>query len=58
MERSKSTVAANAGRAASAKHSSVAQELREVRELIWEILGLTVSERLPAKMWKRLAEVA
>jgi hypothetical protein len=35
----------------------VARELRDVRELIWEILELTVSERLPIIVRKRLAEV-
>ena len=48
---------ANASRVASAKHSSVAQELRDVRDLIWEILELTVSERLPVTVRKRLAEI-
>lgn len=47
----------NASRAASAKHSSVARELRDLRDLIWEVLELTVSERLPATVRKRLAEV-
>ncbi len=32
----------NASRAASAKHSSVAQELRDLRDLIWELLKLTL----------------
>src|ERR671917_2632008 len=47
----------NASRAASAKHSSVAQELREVRDLIWELLGLTIADRLPHRARKELQNV-
>jgi hypothetical protein len=47
----------NASRAASAKHSSVAQELRDVRDLIWELLGLTIADRLPHKARKELQNV-
>jgi hypothetical protein len=47
----------NASHAATAKHSSVARELREVRELIWELLELTVSDRLSGAVRKRLTEV-
>jgi hypothetical protein len=37
----------SARRAATMKHSSIGRELREVRELIWELLGILLSERLP-----------
>jgi hypothetical protein len=47
----------NASRAASAKHNSVAQELREVRDLIWELLGLTIADRLPHRARKELQNV-
>jgi nucleotide-binding universal stress UspA family protein len=47
----------NASRAASAKHSPVAQELREVRDLIWELLGLTIADRLPYKARRELQNV-
>ena len=47
----------NASRAASAKHSSVAQELRDVRDLIWELLGLTIADRLPYRARKELQNV-
>src|ERR671917_502976 len=47
----------NASRAASAKHSSVAQELREVRDLIWELLGLTIADRLPIRARRELQNV-
>ena len=47
----------NASRAASAKHSSVARELREVRELIWELLDLTIADRLPIRARKELQNV-
>jgi hypothetical protein len=47
----------NASRAASAKHSSVAQELRDVRDLIWELLGLTIADRLPHRARKELQNV-
>jgi hypothetical protein len=48
---------ANAARAASAKHSSVGKELREIRGLIWELLGLTIADRLPYKARKELQNV-
>ena len=47
----------NASRAASAKHSSVGKELREVRDLIWELLGLTIADRLPIRARKELQNV-
>ena len=47
----------NASRAASAKHSSVAQELREIREVIWELLGVLISDRLPYKVRKELQSI-
>ena len=47
----------NASKAAIAKHSSLAQELRDVRDLIWELLGLTIADRLPYKARKELQNV-
>jgi len=47
----------NASRAATAKHSSVTRELKEVRELIWELLELSVTERLSTGVRKRLTEI-
>jgi hypothetical protein len=48
---------ASASRAATAKHSSVGKELREVRELIWELLELITTDRLSLKVRKRLTEI-
>jgi hypothetical protein len=48
---------ASASRAATAKHSSVARELKEVRELIWELLNVLVSDRLPPRVRKELQSV-
>jgi hypothetical protein len=47
----------NAFHAATTKHSSVGKELREVRELIWELLGLTITDQLSLGVRKRLTEV-
>jgi hypothetical protein len=47
----------NASKAASAKHSSVAQELRDVRDLIWELLNVLLSDRLPHRVRKELQNV-
>ena len=47
----------SASRAATAKHSSVGKELREIRELILELLELTIAERLPVSVRKRLTEI-
>ena len=47
----------NASRAASAKHSSVAKELRDIRELIWELLGVLLSGNLPPRVCKELQNV-
>lgn len=47
----------SASRAATAKHSSISKELREIRELILELLELTVTERLPVSVRKRLTEI-
>jgi hypothetical protein len=48
---------ASARRAASLKHSSIGKELREVRELIWELLGLTSADRLPHRARRELQNV-
>jgi hypothetical protein len=47
----------NASRAATAKHSSVGKELREVRELIWELLGVLLSDQLPPRVNRHLQNV-
>src|SRR5215212_3553100 len=47
----------SASRAATAKHTSVARELREVRELIWELLEVLLSDRLPPRVRKELQSV-
>jgi hypothetical protein len=47
----------NASRAASAKHSTVAQELRDLRDLIWELLQVLLSDRLPPRVKKELQNV-
>lgn len=47
----------NASHAATMKHSSVAKELREVRELILELLGVLLSDQLPVRVRKELQSV-
>ncbi len=47
----------SASRAATLKHSSIGRELREVRELMWELLDLTITDRLPLTVRKRLTEI-
>jgi hypothetical protein len=47
----------NASHAAAAKHSSIGKELREVRELILELLGVLLSDRLPVRVRKELQNV-
>src|SRR5215217_1412976 len=47
----------SATRAATLKHSSVAKELGELRELMWELLELTITDRLPGTVRKRLTEI-
>ena len=47
----------NASRAASAKHSSVAQELREIRDLILNLLGVLLADELPVRVRKELQNV-
>jgi hypothetical protein len=48
---------ASASRAATAKHSSIGKELREIRELILELLGVLLSDRLPPRVRKELQSV-
>jgi len=48
---------ASASRAATAKHSSIGKELREVRDLIWELLGVLLSDRHPHRVRKELQSV-
>src|SRR5918995_1702257 len=48
---------ASASRAATAKHSSLGKELRELRELILELLGVLLSDRLPSRVRKELQNV-
>ena len=47
----------SASRAATAKHSSIGKELREVRELILELLNVLLSDRLPPRVGKELQSV-
>ena len=47
----------NASHAATAKHSSIAKELREIRELIWELLGVLLSDQLPPRVKRELQNV-
>jgi hypothetical protein len=47
----------NASHAATAKHSSIGKELREIRELIWELLELAITDRLPVRVRKELQSV-
>lgn len=47
----------NASRAATAKHSAIGKELREVRELILELLGVLLSDNLPPRVRKELQSV-
>jgi hypothetical protein len=47
----------SASRAATAKHSSIGKELREVRELILDLLGVLLSDRLPVRVRKELQNV-
>ncbi len=47
----------SASRAATAKHSSMGKELREIRDLIWELLGVLLSDQLPVRVRKELQNV-
>ncbi len=47
----------SATRAATLKHSSVGKELREIRELILELLGVLLSDQLPVRVRKELQSV-
>jgi hypothetical protein len=47
----------SARRAATLKHSSIGKELREIREFIWELLELTITDRLAVGVRKRLTEI-
>src|SRR5215203_1034198 len=47
----------NASHAATAKHSSIGKELREVRELILELLGVLLSDQLHVRVRKELQSV-
>jgi hypothetical protein len=47
----------NASHAATTKHSKVGQELKDVRELIWELLGVLLSDQLPVRVRKELQSV-
>jgi hypothetical protein len=40
----------NASHAATMKHSSIGKELREIRELIWELLNVLLSDQLPPRV--------
>jgi hypothetical protein len=47
----------SATRAATLKHSSIGKELREIRELMWELLELIITDRLTLTVRKRLTEI-
>jgi hypothetical protein len=47
----------SASRAATAKHSSIGKELREIRDLIWELLNVLLSDRLPPRVRRELQNV-
>jgi hypothetical protein len=47
----------SASRAATLKHSSISKELRDIRELILELLNVLLSDRLPVGVRKRLTEI-
>jgi hypothetical protein len=47
----------SASRAATAKHSSISKELREIRELIFDLLGVLLSDRLPVRIRRELQSV-
>ena len=47
----------NASHAATAKHNSVGKELREVRDLIRELLTILLSDELPLRVRKELQSV-
>jgi hypothetical protein len=47
----------SASHAATSKHSSVGRELREIRELILELLGVLLSDQLPLRVKRELQNV-
>ena len=47
----------SASHAATSKYSSVAKELRELRELIWELLDVLLSDNLPLRVRRELQNV-
>ncbi len=47
----------SASRAATLKHSSIGKELRDIRELIWELLGVLLSDQLPLRVKKELQSI-
>jgi len=47
----------SASRAATVKHSSVGRKLREVRELVRDLLGVLLADELPARVRKELTNV-
>jgi hypothetical protein len=47
----------NASHAATSKHSSVAKELREIRVLILELLGVLLSDQLPLRVKRELQNI-
>ena len=47
----------SASHAATAKHSSIGKELRDLRELILDLLGVLLSDRLPVRVRKELQSV-
>ena len=47
----------SASHAATAKHSSMGQELREIRDLIWALLNVLVPDKLPYRVRKELQNI-
>ncbi len=47
----------SATRAATLKHNSIGKELRQLRELIWELLGVLLSDQLPLRVKRELQNI-
>jgi hypothetical protein len=47
----------SASRAATLKYRSIGKELRDIRELIWELLGVLLSDQLPLRVKRELQNV-
>jgi hypothetical protein len=47
----------SASRAATLKHSSIGKELRDIRELMWELLGVLLSDQLLLRVKRELQNI-